>query len=319
MYYEVVDPNNFEHLAVKLKQEQCSDCFWAYKYETGFYKFSAHFLKADCNNNEDYKKSAAFGENILLKNNEQLRIALWNQVFPVAANLSDGESFIQDSDFPKLSAFLSEAVEYAEKLKNILSEGRFHDNRFVTERLYLAPCVSQYCSMLIEYFRTHRDDLLILYNRAFSEKNIQHIKEMYATDDDNIIRFTVLDKNDGKMVGCVAVMFIGKTAHLEYMIFKEYRRAGYAFEAVNALIFRLFDGDIYRYINSVYKGKFVKIKAVPEIIKAEICHGNGPSENLVKRLGFSFDGADRCAVIKYNEDGLPESQEDKLLYSLCKP
>lgn len=164
----------------------------------------------------------------------------------------------------------------------------------------------------------HKDDLLILYNRPFSEKNIQFINRMYATDDDNLIRFSILDKSTDNMVGCTGVMFVGKVAYIEYMIFEEYRRAGYAFEAVSALIFRLFNGDIYRYINSVYKGKFERTKAVPDVIKAEICRGNTPSENLVKRLGFSYDGTDRCAIIKYNANGLPESQADKLLYSLHK-
>ena len=164
----------------------------------------------------------------------------------------------------------------------------------------------------------HKDDLLILYNRPFSEKNIQFINRMYATDDDNLIRFSILDKSTDNMVGCTGVMFVGKVAYIEYMIFEEYRRAGYAFEAVSALIFRLFNGDIYRYINSVYKGKFERTKAVPDVIKAEICRGNTPSENFVKRLGFNFDGVDRFAITKYDANGLPESQEDKLLYSLCK-
>lgn len=73
-----------------------------------------------------------------------------------------------------------------------------------------------------------------------------------------------------------------------------------------------------KYINNVYKGKFEKKKAVPKVIKAEICRGNTSSENLIKKLGFNFDGVDRYSIIKYSEDGLPESQEDKLLYSLCK-
>lgn len=76
----------------------------------------------------------------------------------------------------------------------------------------------------------HKDDLLILYNRPFSEKNIQFINRMYATDDDNLIRFSILDKSTDNMVGCTGVMFVGKVAYIEYMIFEEYRRAGYAFE-----------------------------------------------------------------------------------------
>lgn len=318
MYYEVIASNNFEHLAVKFKQEQCADYFQAYKRERGFYEFGAYFLIAGCDKNENYHKSAEFAENILQKNDEQLTIALWNQIFSVAIKCMDGKPFTYDGKYPRFSALLAEVVEWAKKFKKNFDEGLSHDNQFETERLYLVPCVKQYCNMLIEYFRTHRDDLLILYNRAFSEKNIQNIKEMYATDDDNLIRFSILDKSTENMVGCVGVMFVGKVAYIEYMIFEEYRRAGYAFEAVSALIFRLFNGDIYRYINSVYKGKFERTKAVPDVIKAEICRGNTPSENLVKRLGFSYDGTDRCAIIKYNANGLPESQADKLLYSLHK-
>lgn len=318
MYYEVIASNNFEHLAIKFKQEQCSDYFMTYEHEMDFYEFGAYFLKAGCDKNESYHKSAAFGEKVLQENDERLKIALWNQIFPVAIKFMTERPFAYDSKYPRLSALLTEVTECAKKFKNNIGEGLSHDNQFETERLRLVPCDKKYQSTLIEYFVAHKDDLLILYNRPFSEKNIQFINRMYATDDDNLIRFSILDKSTDNMVGCTGVMFVGKVAYIEYIIFEEYRRAGYAFEAVNALISKLFNGDIYRCVNSVYKGKFEKKRAVPEVIKAEICRGNTPSENFVKRLGFNFDGVDRFAITKYDANGLPESQEDKLLYSLCK-
>ena len=318
MYYEVIDTNNFEHLAVKFKQEQCADYFTAYQLEMAFYVFGAYFLKAGFNKEERYQNSAAFCEEILQKNDERLKIALWNKIFSAAIKFKKGESFAYDSQYPRLSALLTEVTECVKKFKNNFDEGFSHDNQFETERLRLAPCDKKYQSALIEYFGAYKDDLLILYNRPFSEKNIQFINRMYATDDDNLIRFSILDKSTENMVGCVGVMFVGKVAYIEYMIFEEYRRAGYAFEAVSALIFRLFNGDIYRYVNSVYRGKFKKIKVVPEVIKTEICRGNTSSENLIKKLGFNFDGVDRCAITKYDANGLPESQADKLLYSLSK-
>lgn len=139
MYYEVIDTNNFEHLAVKFKQEQCADYFQAYGRERGFYEFGAYFLIAGCDKNENYHKSAEFAENILQKNDEQLTIALWNQIFSVAIKFMDGEPFACDGKYPMLSALLTEVTECAKKFKNNFGEGLSHDNQFETERLRLVP------------------------------------------------------------------------------------------------------------------------------------------------------------------------------------
>lgn len=63
---------------------------------------------------------------------------------------------------------------------------------------------------------------------------------------------------------------------IEYYIFRHFRRRGYAYEAISALIRKLFAGEIVN-------------RNVSEI-RASVVWENEPSMNLLRKLGFHGDG-----------------------------
>jgi RimJ/RimL family protein N-acetyltransferase len=63
---------------------------------------------------------------------------------------------------------------------------------------------------------------------------------------------------------------------LEYYIFKPFRHRGYAYEAIGALIEKLFAGEI--------------VNRRVEEVRASVVWENKPSMNLLRKLGFHSDG-----------------------------
>ena len=97
-------------------------------------------------------------------------------------------------------------------------------------------------------------------------------------DSDTGVRWAIRDPQTGKLLGTCGYTNWNKYDHsavIGYELAKDSWGAGYAFEAVNAIVNFIFDDSFHFYVHR---------------IEALILPGNAASEKLVKKIGFSFEG-----------------------------
>ncbi len=144
-------------------------------------------------------------------------------------------------------------------------------NEIKTERLYLRPANNG--TDLADYLRhlSEADEWLFQYAEEYSEK----LYNMIDFTSHLVLCYAVCDKETGRMLGYVGMMpeITDASANIEYYIFSEYRRQGYAAEAINALIEAFFRGTLFG-----FPGKTVV---------AEVVYENDPSRKLIEKLGFT--------------------------------
>lgn len=144
-------------------------------------------------------------------------------------------------------------------------------NVIETERLYLRPANNE--ADLEDYLRHLKDadEWLFQYAEEYSEK----LFNMIDFTSHLVFCCAVCEKGTGQMLGYVGLMpeIMDDSANLEFYIFKEYRRQGFATEAIQAFLSQFHSGALFG-----FPGKTVI---------AEVVYENDPSKMLIEKLGFT--------------------------------
>ncbi len=112
-------------------------------------------------------------------------------------------------------------------------------------------------------------------------------------------RFSIVEKLSGKVIGMINLMpddRAVRSLEIGFVINKDYRRRGYMYEAVSALLARYFE-----------------TQGIEMFTVSHFTH-NHASEGLIKKLGFTFEGISRKAM-KHAELGVV----DIMCYYLERP
>jgi len=106
------------------------------------------------------------------------------------------------------------------------------------------------------------------------EKSEEFCEKIRKPSYDKVIYYSIHHPETDELIGYVG--YNTKISYIEYCILKEYRNRGYAYEAVNRLIEKLFDGTILGY--------------PIEDLHAWVVWDNNPSTQLLFKLGFHSTG-----------------------------
>lgn len=173
-------------------------------------------------------------------------------------------------------------------------------NIIETERLYLRPADNG--TDLEDYLHhlSDADEWLFQYAEEYSE-------DLYGMIDFTshlVFCYAVCLRQTGQMIGYVGLMpeIMDASANLEFYIFKEHRRQGFATEAIRAFIAQFRSGALFG-----FNGKTVIAEVVCE---------NDPSKKLIEKLGFTkiavgcrIRGTDGVWFVRY-ELPAPESKQE---------
>lgn len=177
-------------------------------------------------------------------------------------------------------------------------------NIIETKRLYLRPADNG--TDLEDYLQhlTDADEWLFQYAAEYSEK----LYGMIDFTSHRVLCYAVCGKETGQMLGYVGLMpeTTDASANLEFYIFKEHRRQGYAAEAIRAFIAQFRSGALFG-----FNGKTVIAEVVCE---------NDPSKKLIEKLGFTktavgcrMRGADGVWFVRYELHAPENEQEGQMI------
>ena len=143
-------------------------------------------------------------------------------------------------------------------------------SEFKTDRLELRQMTPEEWQDFLDHVIA-ADECFLTFGSEKSDELLEEIKKPFYAQ---VVYYTIhLPKTD-QMIGYVG--YNVAIAHIEYYIFKDYRRLGYAYEAVASLMDKLLDGSLLG-------------DPVGEI-RAWIVLNNMPSEQLLLKLGFHETG-----------------------------
>lgn len=177
-------------------------------------------------------------------------------------------------------------------------------NKIETERLYLRPADNG--TDLEDYLHhlSDADEWLFQYAEEYSEK----LFNMIDFTSHLVFCCAVCEKETGQMLGYVGLMpeIKDASANLEFYIFKEHRRQGYAAEAIRAFIAQFRSGALFG-----FNGKTVIAEVVCE---------NDPSKKLIEKLGFTktavgcrMRGVDGVWFVRYELHAPENEQEGQMI------
>lgn len=160
---------------------------------------------------------------------------------------------------------------------------------FRTERLILKPADGDGD---LKKYRKHlkEDGDFTLYTCLKpSAENVRHF---------NLSRplcFVVCEKTTGEAVGEVGLKYDEdrRMADASWYVFKQFRKKGYAEEAVTALAARAFSGKLFEWREQVRADTYKRHYAKIELIRAEIRVSNTASRRLAAACGFKEKYVDR--------------------------
>ncbi len=219
---------------------------------------------------------------------EELLLALWNRCTYLLKELNI--RLLKEY-------FTKEEYAFLKKVKQavVFDDGRYGcyniNEDILTERLILRAANKRHNRIFKEELQKQGELL-----RYYMLERCPVTKEFLRRYDfsNSSLCFAVLLRDTEEMIGLVDIMaFFPSACHdgnISYCIFKDFRRKGYAKEAVGALINEAFQGKLYTNDGTpyyhVYKRKRVKLV----LLRAGIEASNEPSKKTVKSLKFEYEG-----------------------------
>ena len=156
---------------------------------------------------------------------------------------------------------------------------------FTTERLEIRKMTRDEWQLFVDNV-VFADECLFTFAHEKDEKLLEAIKEPKLNSG---LNYSIYLPDEDRMIGFMS--FCTSKTHMDhnciaYYIFEDFRRQGYAYEAVSTLIEKLLDGTLLG-------------KPADEII-AWVVWNNIPSKKLVEKLGF------RGGDFRVFDDGVAE-------------
>ena len=235
-------------------------------------------------------------------------IALWNEVFD-----SVYFSALDKTDFT------SEEWDFIENIKSVKKacreEGKGINNinqTIETESIKLIPINDEHIEMFKNFFDTDPDSFVNYSRLEYREFFFRCIFKV-----NNHHMFAIKEKTMGEIVGVVALKEICDYAHIfniEYFVFPNFRKRGYAVEASRALIDCAFSGSLIAEKETARRGIYETVNENVELIQLNTSQDNLPSQNIAKKLGFVFTGREK----RGSRIDLLGTYSDLLMFSLEK-
>ena len=249
------------------------------KYQTD--DFEAYMLSCFGKKDDDYKRALDMFKYIFSLG-EKGRIFLWNELFHY-------DKFDR-SDYSK------EELEFLDELNRIRNKfdnnSNFYDKNInsaiYTERLKLCPFDEKLDKEYIGFLLNNPKEYESYYMKEFNPYEINRFSSQLGRK----LSFAILDKKTDEFYGVIALDLLRSESvyNIEYIIFPDYRKNGYAKEALQALINKAVNNELIVLNETIRKGIFVEEKPKIKCIEANIKTFNEASQKLVDSLGFVLNG-----------------------------
>lgn len=229
----------------------------------------------------------------LFAQGEEERIFLWNAIYEDAFY----EKGVNEIDFS------NEEIEFIKKVFSVYSIKTPRNNanknsEISTKRLLLKPYDDALDTLYRDYYLSHPEEFETYYQREYDKGVIYGISLS-----EQMLHFAVIEAKSGRFIGSIGLneLVNDKKIDVEYCIFDEYQRNGFAHEAVSAIIDAIRHSKIVIEYETIRKGVF-EIKPIhPLYLQLKINVNNLPSIALAEKLGATKDGILRAENILHDE------------------
>lgn len=239
-------------------------------------------LNKEEKNIEDYVKALSCFKLLFASNDKMIKLALWDECvncFEFVENNLTKEDFT-DGEY-KFLQFVYDKIKE--------DNGRYGDyninNDFCSSRLTFRAMNEELSKKCIKHIV--KDKEFESYFRLPKRKQ----KMLYLH---RSLYFAILKKDSKEMIGYIGFAqkepIECKFGNIEYYIFKEHRRNGYAKEAICTFSDELFSKKLYVNKETEYQHCYKKKKADIDLIRAIIYIDNVKSINTIKSCGFLYEG-----------------------------
>ena len=177
-----------------------------------------------------------------------------------------------------------------------------------TTRLLLRPCGPEYDREYLAFLRNNPDIFEDYYHYSYSEGAVLGASQAHKP-----LSFAVIERQSGSVVGVVALNLCraGVVYNLEYIIFPDHRRKGFASEAVAALIDAAKNRSLFLPQETIREGIFTTRVADIKCVEVVARVGNAPSAALARKMGFKLNG-----LQPYYADSFRGEYSDAEIYDL---
>ena len=248
----------------------------------------------------------------LFAQGEEAQTYLWNKLYsPISHATSPHikkENFTADE-----LAFLLKIWNTPQDNYDSYTSEHEHVNindSIATERLTLSPFDMWLDERINRYFVQNKEEFEKYYLEEYDEDDVRD----YCHPKLQKLGFAILLKGTNDLIGCVALNQNDSDVlyNLECYVMPEYRKYGYATEAVKALIDCAFDDKLVILQETIRIGVFTEETPNIKCISATISTKNIPALKLVEKFGFELDG-----ILRY-ERQIRDKYFDLYVYTLEK-
>jgi len=213
---------------------------------------------------------------------------LWNDLWYNC----NSDSAYDKSDFTENEiAFIQSMAEtysvFTSKYGKNYSSRTNINAKIKTSRLTLSPYNDALDKEYRDYFSNNQAEYEKYYLSEYDEYTFYVFNSQIRP-----LSFAILSKDTNEFIGSVAINMIRSDCvyNIEYYIIPEFRRRGYAEEAVSALIDAAKNKKLYILQETIKDGVYEEVPADIKCIEAKTNTDNEASIRLVKSLGFRLMG-----------------------------
>lgn len=213
---------------------------------------------------------------------------LWNDLwFKCQSDTLYDESDFTESEIAFIRSIAETYSEFASKYGENYSSHTNINAKIETPRLTLSP----YDDALDKKYRNYFSDNQLEYEKYYSSEYDNFTFSLYGSQI-RPLSFAILSKDTNEFIGSVALNMKRSECvyNIEYYILPEFRRRGYAAEAVSTLIDAARKKELNILQETIREGVYEEVPADIKCIEAKIHTDNTASIELVKKLGFELMG-----------------------------
>lgn len=259
---------------------------------------------------KEYKKSLKLLKKAFNSGDEDIKIALWNEMY-----IEDYD----EKDFTKEeNDFIKERIECRKKSDSYFieenSDYKNINDIFTSERLMFVPSDYKQYEAIEAHKDRYRNDEEFKLNTSGShtiEENIDtEIYYFFAS-----LKFIIYKKETNKPIGNIGIESFSsdlKKGNVEYYIFKEYRDKGYEEEAIKAFVEVAFSNKLKRYEETIKDDVYIISNKEIELVYKEVRTDDIYTQKILESCGFEKVGT------KHRTNIVEGKYYDSYLYELMK-
>ena len=223
----------------------------------------------------------------------EAHVYLWNNMYSYYKESSELGSIFDENDYSTEEAIFVKSMSESysrtvSKYGESFDESLNINTKRETKRLFLCPYDDELSEKYLDFFEENQEE----YERYYCMPYNVTCSKFYNGQKDHPLAFAIISKEADEFIGSVALHLIrsGCVYNIEYYIIPEFRRRGYAEEAVSALIDAAKNKKLYILQETIKDGVYEEVPADIKCIEAKIHIDNTASIELVKKLSFELMG-----------------------------